>query len=68
MKPDKSSDTFMSVVGNLDKRVELDKTITNGDTRYCASLSIMAAKLSYENENYVQNVIRDIWKVIINAS
>lgn len=63
VKPDKSSQTFMSLVGNLDKRVELDKIITNGDIRYWASLSIMAAKLSYENENYVQKVIRDIWKM-----
>ena len=66
VKPDKSSATFSSVVGNLDKRLELDKSINTGDSRYGASLSIMASTLSYENEAFVQNVVTDHWKVIPN--
>ncbi|PSR99779.1 Lipase [Actinidia chinensis var. chinensis] len=63
VKPDKSLATFTSVVGNLDKRLELDKSINNGDSRYGASLSIMASTLSYENEAFVQNVVTDHWKM-----
>ena len=63
VKPDKSSATFASVVGNLDKRVELEKNMNTSDSRYEASLSIMASKLSYENEAFVQDVVADHWKV-----
>ncbi|GFS30618.1 alpha/beta-Hydrolases superfamily protein [Actinidia rufa] len=63
VKPDKSLATFTSVVGNLDKRLELDKSINTGDSRYGASLSIMASTLSYENEAFVQNVVTDHWKM-----
>lgn len=63
--PDKSSAEFTSVLGNLDTRVDLDRSIKNDDRRYSLSLSIMAAKLSYENEDFVQSVVRDHWKVNI---
>ncbi|KAK3029458.1 hypothetical protein RJ639_037743 [Escallonia herrerae] len=66
VKPDKNSATYTSVVGNLDRRVELDRSIKKGDSRYDASLSMMAAKLSYENEAFVQAIIRDHWKVIVD--
>ncbi|KAA8528528.1 hypothetical protein F0562_035883 [Nyssa sinensis] len=61
--PDRTSATFRSVVGNLDQRVELDKSITTGDSRYNASLSTMAAKLSYENEAFVKTVVTQHWKM-----
>lgn len=61
--PDKSSAEFTSVLGNLDTRVDLDRSIKNDDRRYSLSLSIMAAKLSYENEDFVQSVVRDHWKM-----
>ncbi|KAJ9674389.1 hypothetical protein PVL29_023755 [Vitis rotundifolia] len=61
--PDKSSAEFTSVVGNLDTRVDLDRSIKNDGLRYSLSLSIMAAKLSYENEDFVQSVVRDHWKM-----
>lgn len=63
--PDKSSAEFTSVLGNLDTRVDLDRSIKNDDRRYSLSLSIMAAKLSYENEDFVQSVVRYHWKVNI---
>lgn len=63
--PDKSSAEFTAVLGNLDTRVDLDRSTKNDDRRYSLSLSIMAAKLSYENEDFVQSVVRDHWKVNI---
>ncbi|KAK3030106.1 hypothetical protein RJ639_038855 [Escallonia herrerae] len=61
--PHKSSATFLSFIGNLDKRVELDESIKNGDCRYFGALSVMAAKASYENEAYIENVVSAHWKM-----
>ncbi|XP_062024131.1 triacylglycerol lipase OBL1-like [Rosa rugosa] len=61
VKPDSLSST--SVLGNLDRRIELDKSIKPEDTRYKAALSIMAAKLSYENKDLVQSVVNHHWKM-----
>ncbi|GMP44055.1 hypothetical protein CsSME_00013159 [Camellia sinensis var. sinensis] len=62
--PGRSSATFTSVLANLDARVELDKSITtNESSKYGASLSIMASKLSYENEAFVQTIVTDHWKM-----
>ncbi|XP_050363689.1 triacylglycerol lipase OBL1-like [Argentina anserina] len=52
-----------SVLGNLDTRIELDKSIKPENTRYKAVLSIMAAKLSYENKDLVQSVVNHHWKM-----
>lgn len=66
VKPDyKSAATFISTIGNLDKRVDLDKSIKPGDMRYHGELSMMAAKLAYENEAFVRTVVKDHWKVMI---
>lgn len=62
-RPDRSSATFASMIGSLDTRLDLDKRIQQGDSRYNVALSIMAAKLSYENDAFVQAVVRDSWKV-----
>ncbi|XP_039011679.1 triacylglycerol lipase OBL1-like isoform X1 [Hibiscus syriacus] len=58
--PDRRSEVFMSFIGGLDTRVELDKDIKPGDCRYFGA---MAAKLSYENEAFVRRIIRDYWKM-----
>ncbi|CAI9757914.1 unnamed protein product [Fraxinus pennsylvanica] len=63
VRPDNSSPNFRSIVGNLDTRVELDRSIKNGDNRYIPSLAMMASKLSYENKAFIQNVIRDHWQM-----
>lgn len=63
VRPNSSSATFTSVLGNLDQRVELDKSIKYGNRKYNASLSIMASKLSYENEAFVQTIIKDHWNM-----
>lgn len=64
MKPDRSSATFTSVVGYSDIRVELDAQVKpNDDSRYYASLSLMAAKLVYENNAFISNIVKNHWNV-----
>ncbi|KAH7848876.1 hypothetical protein Vadar_009607 [Vaccinium darrowii] len=59
VKPDKSSAKFVSVLGCIDTRVQLDKSIKTTDNRYCATLSIMASKLAYKYQAFAQAVITD---------
>ncbi|KAG6670584.1 hypothetical protein I3843_Q053700 [Carya illinoinensis] len=59
----KSSSTFASVVGHLDQRVKLDENIKPTDKKYKKSLSMMACKLSYENEAFVQTIIKNQWNM-----
>ncbi|XVF39923.1 hypothetical protein PTKIN_Ptkin01aG0071600 [Pterospermum kingtungense] len=61
--PDKSSATFASVLANVDTRFELDNNIKPGDNKYKASLSMMAAKLSYENEAFIETKVAKHWKM-----
>ncbi|KAL9385941.1 hypothetical protein Peur_022951 [Populus x canadensis] len=61
--PDRSSEKFTSVIGNLDLRVELDKKSSPGDKKYNASLSWMAAKLAYENGAFVESIVKDHWNM-----
>jgi len=63
VRPARDSPTFASAVGNLDPRVDLDSHLKHGDARYNAYLSMMAAKLSYENNPFVETTIQDRWKV-----
>lgn len=63
VKPDKTSATFLSFIGNLDKRMELDKNINHGDSRYYGALSMMASKASYENKAYIKTIVNDHWKM-----
>ncbi|GMI98018.1 hypothetical protein like AT5G42930 [Hibiscus trionum] len=61
--PDRESDVFVSFIGGLDRRVELDTNIKPGDCRYFGALAAMAAKLAYENEAFVRRIVRDYWKM-----
>ncbi|KAJ8539517.1 hypothetical protein K7X08_013769 [Anisodus acutangulus] len=63
VRPEKSSEKFRSLIGNLDVRVDLDKTIKIGDIRYSPHVSIMAAKLSYENEALNRTVVQHNWQM-----
>ncbi|KAK7311073.1 hypothetical protein RJT34_08966 [Clitoria ternatea] len=59
--PERSSGAFLSVVGNLDTRVDLDKNIKQKDAKYKGLLSVMASKLSYENEQFISNAVKNHW-------
>ncbi|XP_019097280.1 PREDICTED: uncharacterized protein LOC104771434 isoform X2 [Camelina sativa] len=61
--PEKKSATFASLIGILDRRLELDQKVERGSKRYKAMLSIMASKLSYENRNFVSSVLHNHWKM-----
>ncbi|GLT46958.1 hypothetical protein SLA2020_206830 [Shorea laevis] len=61
--PDRSSATFVSLVGNLDRRIDLGRNIRPGNRKYKASLSVMAAKLSYENEAFIKTTVEKQWQV-----
>ena len=63
MQLEESSEKFMSFLGELDTRLQLDASINKGDGRYNRSLAMMAAKLSYENEAFVKVAIKDHLKV-----
>ncbi|XP_047329576.1 triacylglycerol lipase OBL1-like [Impatiens glandulifera] len=58
---DPSSAKFASVNAYIDTRVKLDEQIKNTDVKYRPALSVMASKLSYENEAYIQNVVQNVW-------
>ncbi|KAK2452580.1 triacylglycerol lipase OBL1 [Trifolium repens] len=59
--PERSSAEYLSVLGHLDTRVDLDKTIHHKDAKYKALLSIMASKFSYENEQFISNAVTNHW-------
>ncbi|CAI9115783.1 OLC1v1016776C2 [Oldenlandia corymbosa var. corymbosa] len=61
--PDGSSATFRSLIGSLDTRVELEANIRVNDEGYGPALSVMAAKIAYENEAFITTVVRDHWKM-----
>ncbi|KAK1436590.1 hypothetical protein QVD17_02372 [Tagetes erecta] len=63
VKPDESPEKFMSIIGELDQRLKLDSSIRKGDGRYNRSLSMIASKLCYENEDFVKAAIQDQLKM-----
>ncbi|GMI89703.1 hypothetical protein like AT5G42930 [Hibiscus trionum] len=61
--PDKSSAKFKSMLSFIESRVELDNNIKPGDSKYKASLCIMAAKSSYDQEARIKTVVIEHWKM-----
>ncbi|MFS7973929.1 putative triacylglycerol lipase [Helianthus anomalus] len=61
--PNKESPEFLTVVGLLDIRRDLDKTIKHEDPRYTSALAVMAAKSAYENAAYIKDTVEKYWKV-----
>ena len=53
------------MIGNLDSRMDLDEKIKASDEKYLGALAMMAAKMAYEHEPFVENVVKDHWKVNI---
>lgn len=64
--PERSSAEFLTVVGYLDTRVDLDKNIHEKDPKYKGLLSIMASKFAYENEQFISTMITNHWDVSSN--
>ncbi|XP_022765958.1 uncharacterized protein LOC111310838 [Durio zibethinus] len=61
--PHKSSATFASLLAYIDTRIDLDNNIKPGDNKYKASLAMMAAKISYENEAFIKTKVIEHWKM-----
>ncbi|KAI3922245.1 hypothetical protein MKX01_005934 [Papaver californicum] len=61
--PDPKSARYRSNTAFMDIRVQLDKNLIYGDNRYYAAFSVMAAKLAYENEAFVEKTVKDHWKM-----
>jgi hypothetical protein len=61
--PDRSSATYRSLTGLIDGRVDLDKSIAPTDSRYHASLCVMASKVAYENEAFIRDVVTRRWQM-----
>ncbi|PAN40520.1 hypothetical protein PAHAL_7G321700 [Panicum hallii] len=61
--PDRSSPTYRSVTGLIDRRADLDRSIKPTDSRFDAALCVMASKLAYENEAFIRNVVTSHWQL-----
>lgn len=53
----------MSVLAFLDLRRNLDENIQPGDGRYDPHLSMMAAKVAYENKAFIESTVTDYWNM-----
>ncbi|KAG6422841.1 hypothetical protein SASPL_113222 [Salvia splendens] len=62
VKPDKRSEKFTSMVGNIDKRWDLKRHYYGN--KALPIIAIMASKLSYENELFAQNIVTHHWQVL----
>lgn len=58
---DKESESYVSAIGCLDKRVDLD--INPDNSKYFPLLSALASKVVYENKNFVKAAVEGQWKV-----
>lgn len=61
--PERSSPTYRSMTGLVDRRVDLDRSIKPTDSRFDAALCVMASKLAYENEAFIRNVVTTHWQM-----
>ncbi|XP_057770616.1 triacylglycerol lipase OBL1-like [Salvia miltiorrhiza] len=60
--PSEKSASFVSMIGIMDKRVDLDNNVERGTNKYFASLCAIASKLAYENDHYIQTIVENTWK------
>ncbi|XP_020217375.1 uncharacterized protein LOC109800874 [Cajanus cajan] len=60
--PKRDTPNYLSCIGNLDVRIKLD-AIKREDSRYYASIAMMASKASYENAAYLKGLITNQWKM-----
>jgi hypothetical protein len=61
--PERGSQTFVSTIGQLDARVDLEKQPFKPQlgNRALMDLCIMSSKLAYENPLFIQNVVNLRW-------
>ncbi|KAK7251038.1 hypothetical protein RIF29_33905 [Crotalaria pallida] len=60
--PDPKSSKYLSCIGHLDARVNLDLA-KRDEYRYNVALSMMASKAAYENESFLKTTVEDQWKM-----
>jgi len=60
--PNPKSSKYLSCIGNLDSRVNID-ILKREDNKYYVNLAMMAAKAVYENEAFLKYTIKYDWKV-----
>ncbi|VAH37569.1 unnamed protein product [Triticum turgidum subsp. durum] len=61
--PDRSSASYRSLTGLIDRRVDLDRSISPADSRHHAALCVMASKVAYENEAFIRDVVTRRWQM-----
>uniref|UniRef100_A0A0D9WAK7 Fungal lipase-type domain-containing protein n=1 Tax=Leersia perrieri TaxID=77586 RepID=A0A0D9WAK7_9ORYZ len=61
--PDRKSASYRTITGLIDQRVDLERSITPGDSRYHAALCVMASKVAYENEAFIRDVVTRRWNM-----
>ncbi|XWS41905.1 hypothetical protein CRYUN_Cryun17cG0122300 [Craigia yunnanensis] len=61
--PDRKAATYLSFVGFVDTRMELDSKINHGDGMYNPALSIMACKAVYNNAAYTKAIVDGHWEM-----
>ncbi|RZB57320.1 hypothetical protein D0Y65_046124 [Glycine soja] len=62
VKADPKSDKYLSFIGSLDVRVNMDDVVRREDSKYYPALSMMASKASYNNEAYLKTTVENYWK------
>uniref|UniRef100_A0A7N0SXJ4 Fungal lipase-type domain-containing protein n=1 Tax=Kalanchoe fedtschenkoi TaxID=63787 RepID=A0A7N0SXJ4_KALFE len=58
--PNKHSPDFVTLIGNLDHRVELRKSRYPSVSHLC----VMASKIAYENQAFVHKIVTKKWKMV----
>ncbi|XP_022773947.1 uncharacterized protein LOC111316203 [Durio zibethinus] len=61
--PDREAANYLSFVGYVDTRMELDRNIKYGDGMYYPALSMMACKAVYNNAAYTEALVDGHWKM-----
>ncbi|KAK2389516.1 alpha/beta-Hydrolases superfamily protein [Trifolium repens] len=63
-----NSADYVSIIGHIDNRVELDNSIKREDPKYNVALSMMASKAAYENKAFIRDTVENHWKMEVVAS
>ncbi|KAJ0754136.1 putative triacylglycerol lipase [Helianthus annuus] len=61
--PNKESPEYLTTIGLLDIRRDLDNRIKHEDPRYISALAVMASKSAYENKEHIKETVETHWKV-----